>query len=99
MPFSKVLNINKIIESEKANDPDFSKSWDESRSEYRLLHDIVRERKALHLSQTELARRMGCRQQDISSFERKAHRPSFHFVCHLIDSMGYELILKKKSAP
>lgn len=96
MPFGKELDMNQIIEGEKAKDPDFQKAWDESRNEYDLLHDIVRERKALKLSQTELAELMGCRQQDISNFERKAHKPSFDFICRMVDCMGYELMLRKK---
>lgn len=96
MPFGKELDMNQIIKGEKAKDPDFQKAWDGSRSEYDLLHDIVKKRKELKLSQTELARLMGCRQQDISNFERKAHKPSFDFICRLVDCLGFEFVLRKK---
>ena len=42
MPFTKV-NINKVIEEKRKQDPDFKKVWDDSREEYRLnrRNDIV----------------------------------------------------------
>ena len=44
MPF-KTINVSNIIEEEKRADDHFANSWDESRTEYKLMGEIIRLRK------------------------------------------------------
>lgn len=49
MPFDKV-NVNKIISDRLASDPELKDLWDDSRSEYRLLGELVKIRKVKGIS-------------------------------------------------
>lgn len=41
MPFVE-LNVKDAIENEKKKNPEFAKAWDESRTEYKLLEELVK---------------------------------------------------------
>jgi len=58
MPFKEV-DIKQTIENTLSADSELKQIWTESRSEYRLLGELTRLRKAKGLSQTELARKSG----------------------------------------
>ena len=47
MPFVQT-NIEKEIENQRQNDPEFRKAWDSSRAEYRLIGEMVSLRKKKH---------------------------------------------------
>jgi len=95
MPFKQV-SIDEKIKKKTALDPLFKEMWDESRNEYALLHDIVRLRKELNLTQKELAEISETSQQEISRMEKRHHSPALKTLCKIVNSMGYELILQKK---
>lgn len=97
MPFIQ-SNIEKEIESKRANNPEFKKEWDESRAEYRLIGQMISLRKQVKMTQKELAALTGNKQQVISRIERRESIPTIRVFSHLLDAMGYELqIVKKKS--
>jgi len=92
MPFEKV-NVKKIIKDELKSDPELSKMWDDSRMEYRLLSDLIRLRKEKGISQTELAQKMGSRQQEISRIEKREHSPTLKTLCHLANALDVDIML------
>ncbi len=95
MPFKKI-NVNKEINNLKLNNSDFSKAWDESREEYKLISEIVRIRKQEGMSQSELARRSGNKQQSISRIENRENSPTLKTLCSILNVLGYELKIEIK---
>ena len=95
MPFEKV-NIEQTITDKLAADPELKQLWDESRTEYRLLGDLVRLRKEKGLSQVDLAELTGNKQQIISRIENRDNSPTLRTFCNILDVLGYEAILVPK---
>ena len=75
MPFKKV-DVKGIIQDEMQNNSDFKRLWDESRTEYKLLGELVKIRKEKGLSQCDLALKSGNKQQVISRIENKENSPT-----------------------
>ncbi len=97
MPFIQT-SVEKEIELKKQNDPEFRKAWDDSRAEYKLIGEMISIRKQEKITQKELAKLTGNKQQVISRIERKESIPTIRAFSHILDAMGYELqIVKKKS--
>ena len=62
-------SVDKHIESEFSKSMQFRKSYMDEITRLRLAYKIVQLRKARHLSQAQLAKRMGTTQQTISRLE------------------------------
>lgn len=96
MPFVQI-DINEVINSKREKDIEFYKMWDESREEYRLIGEMIALRKAEKITQKELASMLGSKQQVISRIEKKENSPSLKFFCNILNALGYELHIVKKS--
>lgn len=96
MPFVEV-NIKKEIEKRKEESSSFAKAWNESREEYRLIGEMISLRKAEKITQSQLAVITGSKQQVISRIEKKESSPSLKFFCSILNALGYELQIVKKS--
>lgn len=94
MPFIKV-DIERMIQEKCESEPEFKKAWDESREEYRLIGEMIALRKQQQLTQSELAERIGSKQQVISRIEKKENSPSLKTFCNILDVLGYKLIIEK----
>lgn len=97
MPFVD-FKVKEIIEEEKRNNPEFAKVWEESRNEYDLLIELVELRKEQNITQAELARLTGYRQQMISRIEKRENSPTLKTFCGLVNSLGYDLRIVKKAS-
>ncbi|WFR58889.1 helix-turn-helix transcriptional regulator [Anaerocolumna sp. AGMB13025] len=95
MPF-KQIDIKEKILKKAAKDTEFKKAWENSRNEYILLHDVTQIRKEMNLTQKELAIISNSTQQEISRLEKREHSPALKTICKIVNSMGYELVLRKK---
>lgn len=95
MPFTEV-NIKKAIDEEKQSNPGFAKLWDESRTEYKLLAELVQLRKAQKMTQEELATITGNKQQVISRIEKRENSPTLKTFCGLLNTLGYDLQIVKR---
>lgn len=95
MPF-KQINVNEQIEEKRKNDADFDTLWQGSRNEYRLLSELVKIRKKANLSQSELAKKSGNKQQVISRIENKENSPTLKTFCSILDVLGYEIVIQPK---
>ena len=91
MPY-KNISIKHTIDTVMANDPELKEMWDESRSEYKILGELVKLRKEKGLTQTELARKSGNKQQAISRIENKENSPTLKTLCSLLDVLGYDIV-------
>lgn len=96
MPFKKI-DINSQIDEKLKTDDEFNKLWNESRSEYKLLAELVKIRKQNGMSQSELAQKSGNKQQVISRIENHENSPTLKTLCSLLDVLGYEIKLRPKS--
>ena len=96
MPFVE-MNVKELIEKEKVNDSEFAKAWDESRTEYKLLSELVKLRKEQKLTQSELAQRTGNKQQVISRIEKRESSPTLKTFCGLLNTLGYDLQIVKRN--
>lgn len=95
MPF-KPIDVEEKINNKVADNPEFKEAWENSRNEYALLHDVSQIRKQLNLTQKELAAISKSTQQEISRLEKREHSPALKTICRIVNSMGYELVLRKK---
>ena len=95
MPFQHVC-IEKQINEKVAQNPKFAEAWENSRNEYELLHEVTRIRKEQNLTQKQLAELSGNTQQEISRLENREHSPALKTLCKIVNSMGYDLVLKKR---
>ncbi|MBT9779469.1 helix-turn-helix domain-containing protein [Clostridium sp. MCC353] len=96
MPFVE-LKVKKVIEKEKAASPEFAQAWDESRTEYKLLSELVQLRKEQKLTQGDLAKLTGNKQQVISRIENRENSPTLKTFCSLLNTLGYDLQIVKKA--
>ncbi len=90
MPFEKV-NIRQVVSDTLAADPELKQMWDESRTEYHVLGDLVKLRKDKGLSQIELAEMTGNKQQAISRIENRENSPTLKTLCGILDVLGYDI--------
>lgn len=95
MGFVKV-DIEQKIEQKRIEDEQFKKLWDDSREEYRLIGEMTALRKAGKITQEELARLTGSRQQVISRIEKRENSPSLKSFCNILSVLGYQLKIVKK---
>lgn len=63
-----------------------------------LLENVVQIRKKLQITQTELAEMSGNSQQEISRLEKRKHSPSIRTLCNILNSVDYELSLRKRES-
>lgn len=95
----KEINVREIINEEKHSNSEFEKAWEESRTEYKLLADLVRLRKEKNITQGELAKVTGNKQQVISRIEKRENSPTLKTFCGLLNTLGYDLqIVKREKA-
>lgn len=95
MPFKK-MNVKEAIE-EKRKDPEFDLQYLEVQREYELIRKVVDARKELGLTQKNLADTVGISQQEISRFENERHIPKLSSFIKIIEALGLELRLEKKT--
>ena len=96
MSFVKI-NVEEFIEQKREESASFKKNWDESREEYRLIGEMISLRKSERITQKELASLTGNKQQMISRIENRENMPTLRTFCNLLNAIGYELQIVKKS--
>ena len=87
------VNIKEEIENLRNTDPEFKEAWDNSRMEYRLLGKLVKLRKEKGLTQKELAKKTGKRQQTISEIEKHVKSPTLTTLCLLANALDVDIEL------
>lgn len=97
MPFVE-MNVKDEIDKRKKESETFTKAWNESREEYKLIGEMISLRKAEKITQSQLAAITGSKQQVISRIEKKESSPSLKIFCSMLNALGYELQIVKKQA-
>lgn len=67
-----------------------------SDKEEKLIDELVVIRKQQNISQSELARLTGNKQQAISRLEKKEHSPSLKLFYSMVNALGYDLKIVKR---
>ena len=57
---------------------------------------MIKIRKEQHITQTQLAKMTGNKQQSISRIEKKLLKPSLATFCKIINTLGYDLKIVKR---
>ena len=91
------IDTKKEIEKRRQESKTFKKAWDESREEYKLIGEMINLRKQEKITHSKLAEITGNRQQVISRIEKKENSPSLRTFCDILNALGYELQIVKKS--
>lgn len=77
-------------------DPEFRKEWESLEPEYAIMQALIDARNEAGITQTELSRRTGIAQTDISKLERGNGNPSLKTLKRLAEGLGMTLELKFK---
>lgn len=80
---------------EKENMP--ALTYEVSDKDKELIDEMVRLRKKENISQQQLAKMTGNKQQAISRIEKKENSPSLRTYCAILQALGYELQIVKNS--
>ena len=76
--------------------PEFRKEWEALEPEYAIMQALIDARNEAGITQTELSRRTGIAQTDISKLERGNGNPSLKTLKRLAEGLGMTLELKFK---
>lgn len=87
------MKFNDYLDTELQN-PDFKREYDALEPEFAIIQAIIDARKSLNLTQTELSRRTGIAQTDISKLENGNSNPSLRTLQRLAAGMGMKIQLQ-----
>ena len=76
---------------EQLKDPEFAQEWERSRPEYEVMKLLVEARSEMGMSQSELARRTGIKQPNISRLERGLCSPTLETLSALAQGLGKKM--------
>lgn len=96
MPFEKI-NVKEMIDV-KLEDQEFKEVYNQVKSEYRIIEQIVKTRREMKITQKELAGLANVSQQAISRLEREKHIPNVGTLIKIVNGLGLELNLVSKVA-
>ena len=86
----KTDDLDRFLD-EQLKDPGFAKEWERSKPEYEVMKLLVEARSEMGMSQSELARRTGIKQPNISRLERGVCSPTLDTLAALAHGLGKEL--------
>lgn len=75
-------------------DPELKKEYDRLEPEYAIIRQLIEVRTQQHLSQKDLAERIGTRQTNISRLESGNYNPSLQFLKKVAEGLGKELYIE-----
>jgi len=85
-----------IIKEQLMKDEEFKSEYDKLKPRYEVISQIVEARNEQHITQEELALRVGTQRSNISRFESGSYNPSLDFLIKVAKSLGKELIVQLK---
>lgn len=80
--------------NKQLQDPEFKREWDSSELEYQLMMMVLKARNEQNLTQSELAKRTGLRQSNISRIEKGQAMPSIQTLYKIAHGLGKQLQIK-----
>jgi DNA-binding XRE family transcriptional regulator len=86
-PFSDT--VKKLL-----RDPETKKAYDALEVEYKLIEELIKIRARKHLTQQQLADKIGVAQPALARFESGRVNPSLSFIQKISAGLGLKLVLK-----
>ncbi len=72
-------------------DNEFKSEYDKLKPRYDAIEQIIRARKELHMTQAELAKKIGTQKSNISRLESGNYNPSLDFLIKVSEALGKRL--------
>lgn len=82
------------IEKELFKDKEFAFEYEKLKPRYEAIEQVIKARKEQHITQEELAKRMGTKKSNISRFESGNYNPSLDFLTKIAESLGKNIEIK-----
>ncbi|MDO4649095.1 MAG: helix-turn-helix transcriptional regulator [Eubacteriales bacterium] len=79
------------VKKELLTDPETAKEFEELRTQYEVISQIIKARDEQGITQAQLAERTGIRQSNISRLEGGNYNPSLEFLTRIAKGLGMEL--------
>lgn len=79
------------FKAEQLKDPELKKEYDALEVEYDIINQIIKTRLEQNLTQSDLAKKVGTAQSNISRLESGNYNPSIEFLEKIAASLGKKL--------
>lgn len=85
-----------VVKEQLMKDEEFQVEYEKLKPRYEVISQIIEARNAQHITQEELALRVGTQKSNISRFESGAYNPSLDFLVKIAKSLGKEVHIEIK---
>jgi len=85
------MKTYKSLKSELLKDKQVNKAYKELEPEFLIIQELIEKRLEKHISQSDLAKKIGTKQSAISRFESGAYNPSLDFLYKVADALNVKL--------
>ncbi len=95
-------NAKELFEQLRSEDPELQREYERLGPRFELIDAIVKARKENHLSQRELAERIGVTKTVVSRLESGEHSPRLETVYDIAKALGFQLrveLVKERTRP
>lgn len=79
------------IKNNFMKDDEFKEEYEKLRPRYEVISQIIEARKEQHLTQAELAKKVGTQKSNISRLESGNYNPSLDFLIKVVHCLGKDL--------
>ena len=89
------------FEAELLSKPGVKKEYEALNPKYAVIHELIQRRNELHMSQRDLAKKIGTRQPAISRLEAGDYNARIETLIKVADALGlqFSLSFKEKDSP
>ena len=84
------------LKADMLKDEEFRIEYEKLRPRYEAIEQIIKARKEQHMTQSELAKRVGTQKSNISRLESGNYNPSLDFLAKVAESLGKSLKVQIK---
>lgn len=79
------------MKTDLMKDPEFRAEYERLKPRYDAIEQIIQARKEQHITQSELAKRVGTQKSNISRLESGDYNPSLDFLIKVSNALGKDL--------
>lgn len=84
------------MKADLMKDQEFKLYYEKLRPRYEAIEQLISAREEQHITQSELAKRMGTQKSNISRFESGNYNPSLDFLVKMSEALGKKLSIQLK---
>ena len=82
------------LKKDLLKDEEFKMEYEKLKPRYEAIEQVIRARNEQHITQSELAKRVGTQKSNISRFESGNYNPSLDFLVKIAESLGKTIEIK-----